>query len=69
MPDLAGKSIVITGAASGIGAACAEHFAGSGRLCQPEDIAKACAFLLSSDADFILAHQLMVDSGYSVAGS
>ena len=40
----------------------------AGRICQPEDIAKACAFLLSSDADFILANQLMVDSGMSVAG-
>ena len=36
------------------------------RLGQPEDIAKAIAFLASRDADFITGHGLTVDGGASV---
>lgn len=42
---------------------------GVGRICQPEDIAAACAFLLGEGALFISGHGLMVDSGVSIAGS
>jgi NAD(P)-dependent dehydrogenase (short-subunit alcohol dehydrogenase family) len=42
---------------------------GVGRICQPEDIAAACAFLLGEGALFISGHGLMVDSGASIAGS
>ena len=34
-----------------------------GRFGQPEEIASAAAFLLSSDASFITGHSLVVDGG------
>jgi NAD(P)-dependent dehydrogenase (short-subunit alcohol dehydrogenase family) len=36
-----------------------------GRFGQPEEIAAAAAFLLSSDASFITGHALVVDGGYT----
>jgi NAD(P)-dependent dehydrogenase (short-subunit alcohol dehydrogenase family) len=36
-----------------------------GRFGQPEEIASAAAFLLSSDASFITGHSLIVDGGYT----
>lgn len=33
------------------------------RVGQPIDIAKACAYLASSDSDFVIGHVLMVDGG------
>ena len=36
-----------------------------GRFGQPEEIASAAAFLLSSDASFITGHALVVDGGYT----
>lgn len=36
-----------------------------GRLGQPEEVAKAILFLVSSDASFITGHSLMVDGGYT----
>ncbi|TPN38456.1 SDR family oxidoreductase [Mesorhizobium sp. B1-1-6] len=37
-----------------------------GRIAQPEEIAAACAFLLSSDASFVTGTDLLVDGGYAV---
>ena len=36
-----------------------------GRYGQPEEIAAAAAFMLSSDASFITGHALVVDGGYT----
>ena len=36
-----------------------------GRFGQPEEIASAACFLLSSDALFITGHSLVVDGGYA----
>ncbi|PBB29898.1 MULTISPECIES: SDR family NAD(P)-dependent oxidoreductase [unclassified Mesorhizobium] len=37
-----------------------------GRIAEPEEIAAACAFLLSSDASFVTGTDLLVDGGYAV---
>jgi enoyl-[acyl-carrier protein] reductase III len=37
-----------------------------GRLCTPDDIARAVAFLVSGDAAFVTGHALVVDGGLSV---
>jgi NAD(P)-dependent dehydrogenase (short-subunit alcohol dehydrogenase family) len=42
---------------------------GVDRICQPADIAAACAFLLGEGGLFIAGHGLTIDSGVSLAGS
>jgi NAD(P)-dependent dehydrogenase (short-subunit alcohol dehydrogenase family) len=39
-----------------------------GRICQPDDIAGAVAFLMSEDASFITGVELRVDGGSTAAG-
>lgn len=36
-----------------------------GRMCQPEEVAKAALFLLSDDASFVNGAQLFVDNGFT----
>jgi NAD(P)-dependent dehydrogenase (short-subunit alcohol dehydrogenase family) len=40
-----------------------------GRMVLPEEIAKACAFLLSDEASAVTGINLVVDNGWAVAGS
>ena len=37
-----------------------------GRLCEPEDVAGACLFLASDDANFITGINMEVDGGRAV---
>lgn len=39
--------------------------AGQGRMCEPEEVAKAALFLLSDDASFVNGAHLFVDNGYT----
>jgi NAD(P)-dependent dehydrogenase (short-subunit alcohol dehydrogenase family) len=36
-----------------------------GRIAEPDEIAAAAAFLLSSDASFVIGTDLLVDGGYA----
>jgi NAD(P)-dependent dehydrogenase (short-subunit alcohol dehydrogenase family) len=36
-----------------------------GRMCEPEEVAKAALFLLSDDASFVNGAQLFVDNGFT----
>lgn len=36
------------------------------RICQPEEIANAVVFLLSTKASFITGQNLVVDGGYTI---
>ena len=40
----------------------------SGGAANPDDIARAALFLLSSEADHITGHTLLVDGGWSSVG-
>jgi len=42
------------------------QFTPKGRIGKPEDIANACCFLASDEADFITGQVLVVDGGYSI---
>ena len=42
------------------------QFTPKGRIGKPEDIANACCFLSSDEADFITGQVLVVDGGYSI---
>ena len=42
------------------------QFTPKGRIGKPEDIANACRFLASDEADFITGQVLIVDGGYSI---
>lgn len=48
--------------------AFAAEFQSLGRLAEPEEIAKAIVFLLTSDAGFITGTDIAVDGGYSALG-
>ena len=48
--------------------AFAAEFQSLGRMAEPEEIASAIAFLLSSDASFITGTDLAVDGGYTALG-
>jgi NAD(P)-dependent dehydrogenase (short-subunit alcohol dehydrogenase family) len=36
-----------------------------GRMCEPEEVARAALFLLSDDASFVNGAQLFVDNGFT----
>ena len=38
-----------------------------GRLCQPDEVARAALFLASDDASFVNGAQLFVDNGFTAA--
>ena len=48
--------------------AFAAEFQSLGRMAEPEEIASAIAFLLSSDASFITGTDIAVDGGYTALG-
>lgn len=71
-PHFEGKSVVVTGAASGIGRAAARLFAAEGARVLAADlsedierIADAIAFLASPEAAYVNGHALVVDGGLS----
>jgi NAD(P)-dependent dehydrogenase (short-subunit alcohol dehydrogenase family) len=74
------KVAIVTGAASGIGAACARRFAAEGarviiadiaamiplqRLGEPKDMAACASFLASAEAEFLTGVCLPVDGGWT----
>ncbi len=70
---LANKVLLITGAASGMGAACARLFAAAGaqvvivdrNAALSDEIAQAIRFLASDAASYITRTLLPPDAGYS----
>ena len=53
--------------ALGVDVSDAAIAAQQGRLCEPEEVARAALFLLSDDASFITGTHLFVDNGFSAA--
>ncbi len=51
--------------AMGVNASEADIAQQQGRLCEPEEVARAALFLASDDASFVSGAQLFVDNGFS----
>ena len=67
---LKGKIAIVTGAANGIGQACAELFASEGasvigvdRLGEPIDVAHCALWLASDEARYVTGADIVVDAG------
>jgi hypothetical protein len=52
---IAGRTAIVCGASQGLG--------GCGLVLQPEEFGKACAFLCSAHAGFIVGQNLLLDGG------